>query len=86
MQKYTDRNDNMGGRVVSASGSEACVTSSMPTSAIIYDAYTSIKKKKKKKTLHHLTMFFQQKILLYMFFFYKHNVYKHTEPDFWSKG
>jgi len=19
----------------------------------------------------------------YMFFFYKHNVYKHTEPDFW---
>ena len=35
-----------GGRVVSASGSETCVTSSMPTSAIIYDAYTSIKKKK----------------------------------------
>ena len=36
-----------GGRVVSASGSETCVTSSMTTSAIIYDAYTSIKKKKK---------------------------------------
>ena len=34
-----------GGRVVSASGSETCVTSSMPTSAIIYDACTSIKKK-----------------------------------------
>ena len=28
--------------MVSASGSEASVTSSMPTSAIIYDAYTSI--------------------------------------------
>ena len=41
--------ESLGGRVVSASGSEACVTSSMPTSAIIYDAYTSIKKKKKKK-------------------------------------
>ena len=35
-------------RVVSASGSETCVTSSMPTSAIIYDACTSIKKNKKK--------------------------------------
>jgi len=21
----------------------------------------------------------------YMFFFYKHNVYKHTEPDIWRK-
>ena len=38
-----------GGRVVSASGSETSVSSSMPTSAIIYDAYTSIIKKKKKK-------------------------------------
>ena len=40
--------------MVSASGSETSVSSSMPTSAIIYDAYTSkikikIKKKKKKK-------------------------------------
>ena len=31
-----------GGRVVSASGSETSVSSSMPTSAIIYDVYTSI--------------------------------------------
>ena len=30
-----------GGRVVSASGSETSVSSSTPTSAIIYDAYTS---------------------------------------------
>ena len=37
-----------GGRVVSASGSETSVSSSMPTSAIIYDAYTSIIKIKKK--------------------------------------
>ena len=29
-----------GGRVVSASGSETSVSSSTPTSAIIYDAYT----------------------------------------------
>ena len=35
-----------GGRVVSASGSETSVTSSTPTSAIIYDAYTSIIKNK----------------------------------------
>ena len=40
-----------GGRVVSASGSETSVSSSMPTSATIYDAYTSIIKKKKKKML-----------------------------------
>ena len=38
-----------GGRVVSASGSETSVWSSTPTSAIIYDAYSSIIKKKKKK-------------------------------------
>ena len=31
-----------GGRVVSASGLETRVSSSMPTSAIIYDAYISI--------------------------------------------
>ena len=38
--------------MVSASGSETSVLSSIPTSAIIYDAYTSInfyKKKVKKK-------------------------------------
>ena len=39
----------MGGRMVSASGSETSVSSSMPTSAIIYDAYTSIIKKKTEK-------------------------------------
>ena len=44
-----------GGRVVRASGSETIVLSSMPTSAIIYDAYTftitkKLKKKKQKKT------------------------------------
>ena len=38
-----------GGRVVSASGSETSVSGSTPASAIIYDAYTSIKKKKKIK-------------------------------------
>ena len=38
-----------GGRVVSASGSKTSVSGSTPASAIIYDAYTSIKKKKKKK-------------------------------------
>ena len=38
-----------GGRVVSASGSETSVSSSMPTSAIIYDTYTSIIKEIKKK-------------------------------------
>ena len=38
-----------GGRVVSASGSETSVLGSTPASAIIYDAYTSIKKKKKDK-------------------------------------
>ena len=37
------------GRVVSASGSETSVWSSTPTSAIIYDAYTSIKEKKIRK-------------------------------------
>ena len=37
-----------GGRVVSASDSETSVSSSTPTSAIIYDAYNSIIKKKKK--------------------------------------
>ena len=37
-----------GGRVVSASGSETSVSSSTPTSAIIYDAYTSILKKNLK--------------------------------------
>ena len=37
------------GRVVSASDSETSVLSSMPTSAIIYDAYTSIIKNKKKQ-------------------------------------
>ena len=36
------------GRVVSASGSETSVWNSMPTSAIIYDAYTSIIKNKIK--------------------------------------
>ena len=36
-----------GGRVVSASDSETSVSSSTPTSAIIYDAYTSIIKKLK---------------------------------------
>ena len=45
------------GRVVSASGSETSVSSSTYTSAIIYDAYTSvikkynIQKKKKKNNL-----------------------------------
>ena len=37
--------------MVSASGSETSVSSATPTSAIIYDAYTSIIKKKKKKYL-----------------------------------
>ena len=37
-----------GGRVVCVSGSETSVSGSTPASAIIYDAYTSIKKKKKK--------------------------------------
>ena len=32
-------------------------TSSMPTGAIIYDAYTSIKKKKKKKNWYVLNNF-----------------------------
>ena len=36
-----------GGRVVSAPGSETSVSSSIPTSAIIYDAYISIMKNKK---------------------------------------
>ena len=36
-----------GGRVVRASDSETSVSSSMPTSAIIYDAYTYILKIKK---------------------------------------
>ena len=39
------------GRVVSASGSETSVSSSMPTSAIICDAYTSIIKKNIKTVL-----------------------------------
>ena len=43
------KNAHGGGRVVSASGSETSVWSSMPPSAIIYDAYTSIKKLKKYK-------------------------------------
>ena len=38
-----------GGRVVCASGSKTSVSSLTPTSATIYDAYTSIIKKKKKK-------------------------------------
>ena len=38
-----------GGRVVSASDLETSVSSSTPTSAIIYDAYNSIIKKKLKK-------------------------------------
>ena len=42
-------------RVVSASGSETCVTSSMPTSAIIYDAYTSIKKKLSIRVVEHFS-------------------------------
>ena len=49
-----------GGRVVSASDSETSVSSSMPTSVIIYDAYTSIIKKinkKKKKTIEILSKF-----------------------------
>ena len=46
-----------GGRVVSASGSETSVSSSMPTSAIIYDAYTSIIKKKKFKKSTALSIF-----------------------------
>ena len=37
-----------GGRVVSAFGLETSVSSSTPTSAIIYDAYSSIIKNKKK--------------------------------------
>ena len=44
-KKYSLR----GGRVVSASASETSVSNSTPTSAIIYDAYTSIIKKKLKK-------------------------------------
>ena len=43
----TKKKTNGGGRVVSASASETSVSSSMPTSAIIYDAYTSIIKIKK---------------------------------------
>ena len=35
--------------MVSASGSETSALRSTPTSAIIYEAYTSIKKKNKKK-------------------------------------
>ena len=51
-----------GGRVVSASGSETSVLSSTPTSAIIYDAYTSIiNKKLKKKTLY----FCKKKLSIY---------------------
>ena len=48
----------VGGRVISASGSETSVSSSTPASAITYDAYTSIINnklkiiKKKKKKLH----------------------------------
>ena len=38
-----------GGRVVSASGSETSGSRSTPTSAITYDAYTSVTKKKKRK-------------------------------------
>ena len=41
---FNEKQSLEGGRVVSASGSETSVWSSMPTSAIIYDAYTSIKK------------------------------------------
>ena len=37
--------------MVSASGSETSVWSSTPTSAIIYDAYTSIIKAKKKNKI-----------------------------------
>ena len=42
--------------VVSASGSETSVSSSMPTSAIIYDAYTSIIKIKKNQKKSELNM------------------------------
>ena len=42
----------MRGRVVSASGSETSVSGSTPASAMIYDAYTSIKKKKKNLNNH----------------------------------
>ena len=41
-----------GGQVVSASGSETSVSSSTPTSAIIYDGYTSIIKKIETKILN----------------------------------
>ena len=53
------------GRVVSASGSETSVSSSMPTSAIIYDAYTNTKNKKSFEGNEHSTQkkrFFKQKI------------------------
>ena len=42
-----NRKNVMEGRVVSASGSETSDSSLMPTSAIIYDAYTSLIQKKK---------------------------------------
>ena len=47
------------GRVVSASDSETSVSSSTPTSAIIYDAYNSILKKKNKKYVHRLQFWCQ---------------------------
>ena len=43
------REKNFGGRVVSASGSATSVLSSTPTSAIIYDAYTTPLKTINKK-------------------------------------
>ena len=49
------------GRVVSASSSETSVWCSTPTSAIIYDAYTSIKEKKNKKNKKNRTSRSRQK-------------------------
>ena len=52
-----------GGRVVSASGSETSVSGSTPASAIIYDAYTSIKKKKFFFELKHFDLLGQNIIM-----------------------
>ena len=47
INKETDSNIANSKSILGQRVWQACVTSSMPTSAIIYNAYTSIKKKKK---------------------------------------
>ena len=58
-----------GGQVVSASGSETSVWSSTPTSAIIYDAYTSIIYKTKKKSVKQKRSFPSVQVLAIFFDF-----------------